>query len=141
MKKMKYFLLACLMVVSLCAYPVSAALPETVDPLWNNTHDVALNHGNVGTTAHCYVDISIVSGAVLKNVSIFLIAMDTTDIVQRWDDPEMTVDAYNEYSFYGTVEGVIPGNTYQLALQCEVWKNGVCDSISLGCTATYTATE
>lgn len=141
MKKLKCFLLACLMMVSVFSASVSAALPETVEPLWNNTYGVYLVHGAVGTTAHCYVDIEIHSGASIRNVTIRLIESGSTNIVKTWTDPEMTVDAYNTYSFYGTAENITPGNTYLLVLQCEVWHNGVCDYISEGSTQTYTATE
>lgn len=141
MKKIKCFLLACLMMISLFIYPASAAMPETVDPLWNNTNDVVLAHDAIGTTAHCSVDISIVDGATMMNVSIRLVENGTANIVKQWEDPEMAVLAFNTYSFYDTAENIVPGNTYRLIFQCEVWKNGICDYISLGCTATYAATE
>ncbi|MBQ9133261.1 MAG: hypothetical protein IJX64_01880 [Clostridia bacterium] len=141
MQKIKNCLLACLVLVSLLTCSVSAALPEVVEPLWNNTNDVALVHNAVGTTAHCSVDISIASGAIMRNVSIRLIESGTADVVKEWVDPEMTVLAFNTYSFYGTAENIVVGNTYRLTFQCEVWKNGVCDYISLSSTETYSATE
>ena len=139
MKKAKYFLLACLMMFSICANSASAASVDTVQPLWDNTYDVYIGHVADGTTAHCYVDIGIRDGAVLKNVSIRLICMEppTAELVQEWSDPEMTVDSLGTHSFYDTVEGVVPGYGYRLVLQCEVWHNGVCDSISQYCDAEY----
>ena len=141
MKKITCFLLACLMIVSVFSVSVSAALPETAVPLWNNTNEVSIIHNAIGTTAHCYVYIDTDSGSSLRNVVIRLTEMGTGNIVKTWTDPEMTVDAYNTYSFYGTAENITPGNTYLLVLQCEVWHNGVCDYISEGSTQTYTATE
>lgn len=137
MKKILSFLLACLMMVSVFTYPASAAVPETGQPRWSNTYDVFLAHAADGTTAHCSVDITIHSGATMTNVEIWLIDMETSDIVHRWIDPEMSVNSLGTHSFYGTVEDIIPGNCYRLAFQCEVWNNGICDYISTQCDAIY----
>lgn len=133
MKRIKCLLLACVLLLSLLTWTASCAVPETVQPLWNNTYDVVLSHLAVGTTAYCTVDITPASGSTIMNAKVWLIAMDENpqEIVQRWNDPEMTVDAVGTYSFYGTVPNIVPGNGYRLCFQCEVWRNGVCDEISL----------
>ena len=141
MKRLKCLLLACLMLVSVFPISASAALPETVEPLWSNTADVVIRQDIVGTTVHCYVDIGIYSGAIIRNVSIRFIQSGSGDFLKTWTDPEMTLGAGNVYSFYDTVEDVPLGSTYRLVFQCEVWRNGVCDYISRGCNAYYSATE
>ena len=141
MKKITCFLLACLMIVSVFSVTVSAALPETAVPLWNNTKAVYLAHDAVGTTAHCYADIDTDSGSSLRNVVIYLTDQSTGTVVKTWTDPEMTVDACNTFSFYGTVANITLGHTYCLYLQCEVWHNGVRDDVTASCVATYSATE
>ena len=138
MRKIKSFLLACLMVVSILTLSLSAAEP-TVQPLWDNTSDVIMAHDAVGTTAHCYVDITLYPGSTMENAVVRLIAMDENPqtIVKTWDDPEFTLGINNMYSFYETFSGIVPGNTYRLVFQCEVWRNGTCDYISLGLNAIY----
>ncbi len=134
MKKIASFFLACLMIVSSFTFAASA-----VQPRWSNTMDIVLAHDAVGTTAHCVVDIGIYKGSTMMNVSIRLadLSANPTQLVKEWEDPEFTVDGNNTYSFYGTVENIIPGHTYRLIFQCEVWHNGVCDYISQGVNAVY----
>ena len=139
MRKINCLLLACLLMLSCFTCNSFAALPDIIEPQWSNTSTVTLSHDADGTTAHCYVDIAIRTGATMMNTSIRLIAMDENPqrIVKEWTDPTLTVDSFNMYSFHGTVPNIVPGNGYQLVFQCEVWRNGVCDYISQACDAIY----
>lgn len=133
MKKIKILLLACVLIVSAFSLNVSAATSNEIMPLWDNTYSVILGHTAIGTTAHCNIDINIESGASISNVVIKLIAMEESPsrVVKKWTDPSLTVNAAGTYNFYDTYSPIVPGNGYRLTFECEVWKNGVCDEISL----------
>ena len=130
MKKITSFLLACLTAVLMCTSSISAL---DIQPRWENTGCVVLAHTRIGTTAHVNIDLSIDEGATLKNVAIRLIAMqeNPSRVVKTWTDPEWTINAADTYNFYDTFSPVTEGKIYRLSLQCEVWRNGVKDQISL----------
>lgn len=133
MRKFKSFLLACVMIVSALTINMAAALPETVQPLWDNTYDVVLAHTRIGTTSHVSVDITIEDGATIANAEIrlFKMASTGTELVKKWTSPDWSVDALGTYSFYDTYSPVESGVVYQLAFQCNVRQNGTSDSIAL----------
>lgn len=133
MKRIKTFLLACVMIVSVFSFNVSAATPDEIMPLWDNTYNVVVSHRAIGTTSYCNVDISVETGSTIMNVVVKLINMDANPsaVVKKWTNPTMTVNAANVYNFYDTYSPIVTGDTHRLVFQCEVWHNGVCDEISL----------
>lgn len=132
MRKIKSFLLACIMIISALSFNAVAAVPETAEPLWNNTGSVVLGHTRIGTTAHVNIDITIDAGATISDTTIKLFKMGSTETVleKTWTNPDWTVDAVNTYNFYDTHSPVESGVVYQLVFQCKVWKNGTYDQIS-----------
>ena len=139
MKKIKTFLLACVMVLSVFSFNVSAATSDEIMPLWDNTYSVVVSHRAIGTTSHCNVDIAIEEGSTIMNVVIKLINMDASPqtVVKKWTNPTMTVDSANSYNFYDTYSPIATGDMHRLVFQCEVWHNGVCDEISTYKDVTY----
>lgn len=131
MKRIKSFLLACIMIISALSINVIAAVPETVQPLWDNTYDVILAHTRIGSTSHVNVDITVERGSTIMNAEVSLLKMATTGtvLVKRWSNPAWTADAAGTHNFYATYSPVESGVVYQLVFQCEVWRNGVCDEI------------
>ena len=136
MKKFGALLLACLMMVSALSFSASAN-DYGIMPCWNNTNDLIIAHKAVGTTACCQIDMNIAIGATITNNVIRLIDVDEGRIVKTWTNPTMTVDAVNTHSFYDEVPGITNGHVYQLTIQCQVWRNGVYDTISDGVAAQY----
>ena len=132
MKRLTSFLLACVMALTVFSFNAFCADPYEIMPIWDNTSSVVLGHTAIGTTAHCNVDITVDSGSTISNVVIKLISMEgTSRVVKTWRNPTLTLDASNTYNFYGTYSPVVPGNGYRLTFECEVWRSGVCDEISL----------
>lgn len=136
MKRIKALLLACLMMFSMLSLPVSAN-DYDIMPIWENTNDVLIIHGPVGTTACCQIDMNIARNATIEDVEIRLIDVTAARVVKRWYDPEFYVDAVNTHSFYGEVPNITLGHVYDLYIYCKVYKNGVYDEISLSGTAQY----
>ncbi len=130
MKRIASILLALLMIALVCAFSVSAT---EIQPRWDNTGSVILGHTRIGTTAHVNIDITIDDGATIRNAAVRLIAMEESPstVVKTWTDPEWTIDAAGQYNFYDTYSPVTSGKIYRLTFQCEVWRNGVMDQISL----------
>ena len=137
MKKFGALLLACLMMFSVFSVYASANDDYGIMPCWNNTNEVVIVHGAVGTTACCQIDINVAWDATIENVDIRLIDMTAGRVVKRWINPTMTVDVVNTHSFYDEVPNVTLGHDYQLYISCEVWLNGVCDYINSSWTASY----
>ncbi len=136
MKKFSALLLACLMMISVFSVYASAD-DYGIMPCWENTNEVVIAHGAVGTTAGCQIDINIALGATIMNVDIRLIDMTAGTVVKRWINPTMTVDGANTHTFYDEVPNVTLGHDYQLCISCEVWRSGVCDYINSSWTASY----
>ena len=129
MKKFTSFLLAIFLVFTICAFCVSA---EEIQPRWDNTGSVVLGHTRIGTTAHVNIDLTVDDGSTVKNAVVRLISMDNpSTIVKTWSNPQWTINAAGVYNFYDTHSPVQTGKYYRLTFQCEVWRNGVKDQISL----------
>ena len=132
MKKIISLLVVLSLVAGVILVPVSA-----VEPRWDNTSMVIMQHGYVNGTAECVIVIDGYSGATISNVDMTL---------SKWNGDRFVlvasiVNAYSDdqcFEFYWIVPNVELYCTYRLAFTAEVHRNGTVEELDMYKDVFYT---
>ena len=135
MKKIISLLVVLSLVAGVILVPVSA-----VEPRWDNTSMVIMQHGYFDGSAVCVIEIDGYSGATISNVDITL---------SKWNGERFVlvasiVNAYSDnqyFEFYWTVPNAALYCTYRLAFTAEVHRNGTVEEISMEKEVFYTPND
>lgn len=134
-KRIISFVLASCMAFLMMSFTAYAALPETIEPLWDNADSVTAKLLFNGSTGNVSATIRGQKGVTNISVSVRLFYKSTSntwiEINKDWD---YDVDK-SSLSIYETFTG-ISGCEYKVEVSGTVTKNGYAESISQTVTAT-----
>lgn len=125
-KRILGFISLVLVAVCLCG-SVSAAVIETVRPLWDNVNAVYCNITFSGTNGRVFCDIAAVSGTT--SIEGTLTLYEDGEEIDSWDIDVNTSYVNIVETFTGT-----RGSTYELVLDVEVMADGLAETLERSVT-------